>query len=199
MDHAEAIMQKGRLGFAYEAIADAEVKQAVCREFARLMDENQVSDKTLIKHLATAILPAVAVYHGLQAHGHPRNEAMKLVRSSVLEAAQPMAKSFQKLARLPFFFSLFGFMCKLSMKTAFRSGGWEMRWNAKEQGVISWDCHKCFYVEVLNRLGTPELCKIFCESDDVMYGHIPGARWARRKTIGRGAEICDFRFYKENV
>ncbi len=36
-----------------------------------------------------------------------------------------------------------------------------------------------------------------------MYGHIPNARWGRTKTIGRGADVCNFSFYnprkKENV
>ena len=49
----------------------------------------------------------------------------------------------------------------------------------------------------------PELTAIFCESDDVMYGHIPNARWGRTKTIGRGADVCNFSFYnprkKENA
>ena len=48
---------------------------------------------------------------------------------------------------------------------------------------------------MFRRYGVPELTAIFCESDDVMYGNIPHARWGRTKTIGRGAQVCNFSFY----
>ncbi len=45
--------------------------------------------------------------------------------------------------------------------------------------------------------GVPELTPVFCESDDVVYGKIPNVIWGRTYTIGGGAKVCDFHFYKQ--
>jgi hypothetical protein len=80
------------------------------------------------------------------------------------------------------------------MKSAFGDKGWDMRWRENTGKIIRWDCHSCYYHNEFIRYGMPELTPIFCESDDIVYGHIPGVVWGRTKTIGRGAEICDFCF-----
>ena len=57
--------------------------------------------------------------------------------------------------------------------------------------------HRCFYVDVLGRFGAPELTRLFCDMDDVVFENIPGVRWERKNTIGRGGEFCDFRYYRD--
>jgi hypothetical protein len=151
----------------------------------------------LAGHLRDAILPAVAFYRVLSENGRSKEEAHRLIRASILDAAQPMARIFQKAGRLPFFFSLLRVMCPASAKYAFGEAGWDFVWKRNDGRAIEWDCRSCFYVEVLRRYNMPELAAIFCESDDIVYGHIPGVRWGRTQTIGLGADICDFRFYKE--
>lgn len=39
----------------------------------------------------------------------------------------------------------------------------------------------------------PELCRCFCDSDDITYdGLHPKLLWHRTKTLGRGNDCCDF-------
>lgn len=39
----------------------------------------------------------------------------------------------------------------------------------------------------------PELCRCFCDSDDITYdGMHPKLVWRRTKTLGRGGDCCDF-------
>ena len=39
----------------------------------------------------------------------------------------------------------------------------------------------------------PELCRCFCDSDDITYdGMHPKLYWHRTKTLGRGDDCCDF-------
>lgn len=89
-------------------------------------------------------------------------------------------------------------MCPLSVRMEFGDPGWKMEWKRNDCNGIEWNCHECFYVDRLKYYGVPELASIFCESDDVVYGNIPSIIWGRTKTIGDGAEICDFRFYNQH-
>lgn len=75
--------------------------------------------------------------------------------------------------------------------------GWTFEWKCNTKSCVAWDCKRCFYDDVFNEYGMPELTKIFCESDDVVYGALPGIRWGRTMTIGNGADVCDFCFYKK--
>ena len=41
--------------------------------------------------------------------------------------------------------------------------------------------------------GCPELCRCFCDSDDISYtGLHPKLIWERSMTLGRGNDRCDF-------
>jgi hypothetical protein len=44
----------------------------------------------------------------------------------------------------------------------------------------------------MTELGCPELTKIFCENDERVYGNLPGLKFERTGTLGKGAKRCDF-------
>jgi hypothetical protein len=134
----------------------------------------------------------------LQQQGYKKEESYKMIRKSVLNKANPRAKAFQRAGKLPFFFFLLRILCPVSLRSGFGETGWDMRWIVNSKNEIRWDCHSCFYHNEFLRYEMPELTAIFCECDDHIYGRIPGVGWGRTKTIGRGAEVCDFRFYREN-
>ena len=194
---SEKLLTTGSLSTAMNQIDD-EQRKAIYKEYTNLLSEHSDKNKILKKHLQKAILPAVAIYRVLPQNGVAQAEAKRIIRQSVLETAKPMRNAFQKMGKLPFFYALFRCMCKASMGSAFGDSGWDMRWKANDKKEIRWDCHSCFYHNVLSSYGMPELTPIFCESDDVMYGKIPGMKWGRTKTIGRGANICDFYFSRED-
>jgi hypothetical protein len=188
-------LNKTMLSKAMGEIAPQELQDHVNREYTKLLIENDLGNGMLAKHLKQSILPAIAVYRILLSAGWQKENAFQLIRQSVLDASKPMARVFHAAGRLPFFFSLFRIMCPASIKSGFGEAGWRMEWKRNDRNAIEWDCHSCFYADVLNRYRMPELVSIFCESDDVVYGNIPGVQWGRTKTIGGGSNICDFRFY----
>lgn len=193
--NTRSALTKGRLKEAYAAIPDGSVRTAIEEQYAVLLKENDLSNRMLARHMTGSILPAVAVYRTLLEHGWTQVEARRIIRRSVLDDAKSMAKFFQTLGKLPFFFPLFRVMCPASMKNVYGEEAWRFEWKRNDAWVIQWDCHSCLYANVFRRYGVPELTPIFCECDDVIYGNIPGARWGRTKTIGRGAPLCDFCFY----
>lgn len=191
------LLRKTKLSNAVKELTSRKLQEEAENRYAKLLAENDLTHPVLKKHLRQSILPAVAVYEVLLSAGLSKERAFQIIRNSVLEAAKPMANVFRAAGKLPFFFSLFRKMCPLSVRAEFGEPGWEMEWKRNDCHAIEWDCHACFYVDMLKHYGALELVPIFCESDDVVYGNIPGVLWGRTKTIGGGAEICDFRFYNQ--
>lgn len=191
------LLKKTKLSKVLKKLPSPELWKEAEDRYAELLEENDLSHPVLGKHLRQSILPSVAVYEILLVSGISKENACEMIRNSVLESAKTMAKMFQIAGKLPFFFALLRKMCPLSVKTEFCEPGWKMEWKRNDCNGIEWDCHACFYADKLKYYGFPELISIFCESDDVVYGNIPGVVWGRTKTIGNGAEICDFRFYNQ--
>jgi hypothetical protein len=190
-------LRKTQLSKAMSRIPSQALRGEAEKAYAKLLLENDLSNKMLAKHLKRSILPAIAVYDTLLSADWRKEDAFRLIRDSVLESAKPMAKAFHAAGRLPFFFSLLRKMCPSSVQSQFGEPGWRMEWKRNDQCAIEWNCHSCFYADVLGRYDRSELLPIFCESDDVTYGDIPGVTWGRTRTIGSGAELCDFRFYNQ--
>ena len=59
---------------------------------------------------------------------------------------------------------------------------------------------RCPYYETCKRYGCTQIVRAFCDGDDAGYGHLhPDLFWGRTKTIGRGADCCDFLLaYRKN-
>lgn len=196
MRKEEKMLKKGRLAAAYSKLDDR-LQLAVIEEYQRLLLENKGMDASLKKHMNDAILPAVSFYRVLQSNGYSRKEAFQMIRKSVLETAKPMEQFLESFGKFPLFFPIFRRMCKLSTKTSYGGKGWSFLWKQNTPNKIEWECRSCVYFNQFCRYEMQELTTIFCESDDVVYGNIKNARWGRTQTIGRGAEFCDFRFYRE--
>ena len=55
------------------------------------------------------------------------------------------------------------------------------------------DITKCPYHDTCARYGCPELCRCFCDSDDISYDGLHHRLvWRRTGTLGRGNACCDF-------
>ena len=60
-------------------------------------------------------------------------------------------------------------------------------------GVWRVDMMKCPYHDTCAEYGCPELCRCFCDSDDISYAGLhPKLIWERSMTLGRGNDRCDF-------
>ena len=72
------------------------------------------------------------------------------------------------------------------------SSGFQNRFYPKKKGEYRMDIVSCPYNRYFTELGCPELTKIFCENDDRTYGNLPGLKFVRTGTLGKGADRCDF-------
>ena len=113
-------------------------------------------------HTDSRILPSAAIYLTVK-DVIGQEEAYRIIEDAAVKICKPIEKKLQKLMKLPGMRSLF---------------------------LKAWDpmTKKIYFTE----LGCPELTKIFCENDERIYGNLPGLRFTRTGTLGKGAERCDF-------
>jgi hypothetical protein len=54
--------------------------------------------------------------------------------------------------------------------------------------------YRCFILDTLTAHGAPELTALYCQTDDWLAETLPQVKWLRTRTLGRGDELCDFRW-----
>ena len=139
-----------------------------------------------------SIFPAAAVYLTVKrkcgkdlSYGVIENAAINLCAK-----AQP---SLARFMRLPGLASLFVKIWDPMTKKKFGPKcGFENRFYPKSKGEYRMDILACPYFRYFSELGCPELTKIYCENDERMYGNLPGLKFERTGTIGKGSDHCDF-------
>ncbi len=193
--NAEKTIKSSALASCFSTISNEKTKNEISTLFSSMIEESNLENKVVYNHCVYSIFPAIAVYKTLTPYDG-KDTAYKKVEDCILNNAKNQEKFFKVLSNLPFFFKLFGKMCKTGVKTNFGAPAFNMIWQENSANIIKWTCTSCIYSNELNRYGVGELTKIFCKADDVMYGDLKRAKWARTKTIGNGDELCDFKFIR---
>lgn len=153
--------------------------------------------RALRQHLEENILPGVALYQTLLEEEGSQEQAMRLVKAAFDEWSVPNRRFMERLGRLPFFYGLMRALVRVTMRRNFPEPGWTTEWVEVSGQEISFHMKRCFYLEVLEGYGVPELTAQYCRMDDVIYeGVSPYVEWARTRTLGRGDACCDFRFVR---
>jgi len=171
----------------------------VNKRYHELHEETETYSKRALQklHLETNILPALAFYQELLAEGMEQENAVVKTREYLDVIAQKLRRQFQQRARMPFFFVILKRIMRPNMERNFPEPGFELEWPKLGKNVTGFNVQRCFYVDILGKLGAPELTRLFCDIDDVVFENTPGVRWERKNTIGRGGQFCDFRYYRE--
>lgn len=73
-------------------------------------------------------------------------------------------------------------------------------WESEQKcGKGSFDVtiEKCLWHTACAENGSAELCRLFCDADNVTYGGLKKIGFARTKTLGYGGDCCDFHFFRK--
>lgn len=96
---------------------------------------------------------------------------------------------------MPFVFTMYRMGVKKHMAKNFPPEGWKTEWVRCDGKEIHFNLHSCLYHDICVEKGCPELCRVYCENDNIAFsGLMPKIRFERAGTIGEGAECCDFHF-----
>ena len=146
-----------------------------------------------MQHLESQIMPGIAAYETLQTV-MPKEEALQTVHGYVEERAYRLKKIFLRLMRIPGLYKKVPDIFATQTPKFFGiSAGFEANEIRTTGGVWRIDMTRCPYHDECVRYGCPELCRCFCDSDDITYdGLHPNLVWHRTKTLGRGDDRCDF-------
>jgi hypothetical protein len=197
MNNAEKIMKK-------KAVIKAELDKALPKaqsdtlwqEATARLEEYLTRYSSLPKgihlHTDSRIPPSAAIYLVIKDEiGQAR--AYKVIEDAAVQICAGLEKKLQKLMKLPGMQSLFIKAWDPMTRKMFGAGnGFQNVFYPKKRGEYRMDVTACPYCRTFTELGCPELTRIFCENDERMYGNLPGLKFERTGTLGKGAERCDF-------
>ena len=176
------------LGVARSAFCSARMRlEQLCRDHAE--DPRPVKAQT-----ENNLYPCIALYEGLQQAGVKPKDAVKFLDQVWSLRAIPRARSIQRILKIP---GLYRLMPKIFKKVTLSQFGEEAGFKATFYDLggsrCKFDMTKCLYCDLCKKYGCPELVPCFCHTDDVTSGHMhKKLLWNRTKTLGEGADVCDF-------
>ena len=145
--------------------------------------ENQM--KTLIQ----TILPRIALYKSFIAAGLSDDDVYKYMRKYMLEiVAAKKHSSTVKMEIVPGFYEIYSRVFLKIMRTT------DLQESVQEHGkdYFNVTITKCLWHTACVENGCEELCRLFCDVDDVTYGGLKKIGFTRTKTLGYGGDCCDF-------
>ena len=150
--------------------------------------ENQM--KTLIQ----TILPRIALYKSFIAAGLSDDDVYKYMRKYMLEiVAAKKHSSTVKMEIVPGFYAIYSRVFLKIMRTT------DLRESVQEHGkdYFNVTITKCLWHTACVENGCEELCRLFCDVDDVTYGGLKKIVFTRTKTLGYGGDCCDFHMFRK--
>lgn len=145
---------------------------------------------------ADGIFPRVAVYQAMQ-QVMPKEEAFTFLQDAMHKVAVEKGAQLAGLLQHAWLRSPFLLIFQKMTKKMFgESAGFELRFYEANGNRLRFDITRCPYHDLYAECGCVELNAISCESDEFVYGKLPGIVFERHETIGNGCARCDFCLYK---
>lgn len=164
-------------------------------KLAELISKVKGKSKQQRKTLEKVILPRIALYKVLQNEEKYKENAEEILEKYLIQtSASKLHTQYMKFQKIPFFYSLFskGMIYEVMSKDL-----WQADIKEKKKNTFEIDIKKCLWHDACIECGCPEICKYFCECDDIIYKGLSKMKFERKGTLGRGGDCCDFRYYKK--
>lgn len=159
-----------------------------------LITNTKNKSKNQMKTLTNTILPRIALYKVLQKEDLPKDEVTNYMRKYMIEKiAQRKHSSTVKMEIVPGFYSIYSKVFIKIMRTT------DLQKSEQKCGKGFFDVtiKKCLWHTACIENDCPELCRLFCDVDNVTYGGLKKIGFTRTQTLGYDGECCDFHFYKK--
>lgn len=158
-----------------------------------LIENTTNKSKNQIKTLVQTILPRIALYKILS-EDCLEEDAYAYIRKYMLDkVAAKKHSSTAKMELIPGFYSIYSNIFLKIMHTT------DLQESVQEHGKDYFDItiKKCLWHTACVENDCAELCRFFCDVDDVTYGGLKKIGFTRTKTLGYGGDCCDFHFFKK--
>lgn len=155
-----------------------------------IKDKSENQTKTLIQ----TILPRIALYKVLLKNNFSEEDVYKYMRKYMIDkVAVKKHSSTAKMELIPGFYSIYSKIFLKIMRTT------DLQESVQNHGKDYYNVtiKKCLWHTACVENGCADLCRLFCDVDDVTYGGLKKIGFTRTKTLGYGGDCCDFHFYKK--
>lgn len=175
---------------------DTEVAQKIFDEQNNILDKIILNafnkTKNQLKTLKNTILPRIALYKALNNYGFSMEDSNNHMKNYMLNyIAKSKHNSMVKMEKVPGFYSLYSKMfLKIMRKTDLQQS--KQKHDAKSFDVT---ITKCLWHQACVENECPELCRLFCDVDNITYGELNKIGFTRTQTLGYGGDCCDFHFF----
>lgn len=177
---------------------DTEVAQKIFDEQNNILDKIILNafnkTKNQLKTLKNTILPRITLYKALNNYGFSMEDSNNHMKNYMLNyIAKSKHNSMVKMEKVPGFYSLYSKMfLKIMRKTDLQQS--KQKHDAKSFDVT---ITKCLWHQACIENECPELCRLFCDVDNITYGELNKIGFTRTQTLGYGGDCCDFHFFKK--
>ena len=147
-----------------------------------------------MKTLTQTILPRIALYQVLLESELSQDDVNKSMRKYMLDVvAAKKHDSTAKMEKIPGFYGIYSKIFLRIMQTT------DLQESVQKSGKDFYDITitKCLWYTACVENDCPELCRLFCDVDDVTYGGLNKIGFSRTKTLGYGGDCCDFHFFRK--
>lgn len=159
-----------------------------------LIENTKNKSENQMKTLVQTILPRIALYKVMLKEGFAQEDAYEYMRKYMIDKiAAKKHSSTARMELVPGFYSIYSsIFLKIMRKT-------DLQENVQNCGKDYFDVtiKKCLWHTACAENGCAELCRLFCDVDDVTYGGLKKIGFTRTKTLGYGGDCCDFHFFKK--
>ncbi len=159
-----------------------------------LIEKTENKTENQRKTLIQTVLPRIALYRALQEDGLSEESVYACMRKYMLEkVAAKKHASTARMETVPGFYTIYSSVFLKIMRTT------DLQESVQKHGKDFYDVTitKCLWHTACVENGCEELCRLFCDVDDVTYGGLKKIGFTRTKTLGYGGDCCDFHFFRK--
>ena len=159
-----------------------------------IIENTKGKTENQMKMLTGTILSRIALYKALQKDGFSEEDVHRYMQKYMLNiVAAKKHSSTAKMELFPGFYSIYSKTFLKIMKTT------DLQVSTQNSGKDFYDViiTKCLWHTACVENGCEELCRLFCDVDDVTYGGLKKIGFTRTKTLGYGGDCCDFHFFRK--
>lgn len=160
----------------------------------KLIKNTKNKSENQMKTLVQTILPRIALYKVLSEEEFSEEDTYQYMRKYMIDkVAQKKHSSTTKMELVPGFYTIYSKIFLKIMRTT------DLQESEQNEGKNYYDItiKKCLWHTACVENGCANLCRLFCDVDDVTYGGLKKIGFTRTKTLGYGGDCCDFHFYKK--
>lgn len=159
-----------------------------------LIENTKNKSENQMKTLVQTILPRIALYKTLLKDDLSEDNVYNYMQKYMIDkVAVKKHSSTAKMELVPGFYSIYSKIFLKIMRTT------DLQVSVQKHGKGYFDVtiKKCLWHTACVENGCAELCRLFCDVDDVTYGGLKKIGFTRTQTLGYGGNCCDFHFFKK--